>query len=192
MGEDIKETASFAAVFWDYAKTIIKTAVVVLVLLEGVFLNAEIPSGSMETTIMTGDRVFGLRNAYGINLDFRMKDLVSVKMKDPARGDIIIFRYPDDETQYFIKRIIGLPGETVEVHDGKTFVNGTALEEPYLHEKMEGDFGPYKVPEGKYFVMGDNRNNSLDSRYWKNTYVPFESICAKAWVRLWPSPKFVK
>ena len=105
---------------------------------------------------------------------------------------MVIFRYPDDESKYFIKRIIGLPRETVEVRDGKTFINGEPIEEPYLHEEMKGEFGPFHVPEGHYFMMGDNRNNSKDSRLWKNKYVAFEAIAAKAWIRIWPSPKAVR
>ena len=119
-----------------------------------VIVNAQIPSGSMENTIMTGDRVFGNRLAY--------------KFSDPKRFDIIIFKYPDDESQLFIKRIIGLPGETVEIHDGNIYINGsdTPLEDVDIKEPMEGSFGPYTVPEGRYFVMGDNRNDSADGRVW--------------------------
>ena len=92
---------------------------------------------------------------------------------DPQRFDIIIFRYPDDERQLFIKRIIGLPGETVEIRDGKIYLNGSdePLEDVQTKETMVGSFGPYTVPENSYFVMGDNRNDSKDSRYWTNTFV---------------------
>ena len=115
-------------------------------------VNAQIPSGSMENTIMTGDRVVGNRLSY--------------LTKDPERYDVIIFKYPDDESQLFIKRIIGLPGETVEIRDG--------------------NYGPYTVPEGCYFVMGDNRNDSKDSRYWINPYVSKDKILGKAVFRYWP------
>ena len=131
-------------------------------------VNAQIPSGSMENTIMTGDRVFGNRLAY--------------TFKDPERFDIIIFKYPDDESQLFIKRIIGLPGETVEIRDGHIYINGsdTPLEDVETKEPMEGSFGPYTVPEGCYFVMGDNRSNSRDSRYWEHTFVTEDEILGKA------------
>lgn len=137
-------------------------------------VNAQIPSGSMENTIMPGDRIFGNRLAY-----------IS---KDPERFDIIIFRYPDDETQLFIKRVIGLPGETVEIRDGFIYINGSdePLEDVNIKEPMTGSFGPYKVPEGSYFVMGDNRNNSLDSRYWENTFVTEDEILGEAFLRYWP------
>ena len=94
---------------WDYIKMFIIVIVVVLVVNNVVLINAKIPSESMEQTIMTGDRIFGFRMAYGINFDF-FGTHVSKKMKDPERYDIIIFKYPDDESQLFIKRLSGLPG----------------------------------------------------------------------------------
>ena len=131
-------------------------------------VNAIIPSSSMEPTIMVGDRIFGNRLAY-------------IK-EEPARGDIVIFEFPDNEKELFIKRVIGLPGDTVEVIDGKVYINGSnePLVEPYLKETPLGDFGPYEVPEGCFFMMGDNRNNSADSRYWVNTYVTKDEIVGKA------------
>ena len=142
-----------------------------------VLVNAEIPSGSMENTIMTGDRVFGNRLAYIFG--------------EPKRFDIIIFRYPDDEKQLFIKRIIGLPGETVEIHDGQIFIDGskTPLKDVTTKEFMQGSFGPYTVPDNCYFVMGDNRNNSKDSRYWEHTFVTDDEIVGKAFLRYGLSTK---
>ena len=141
-----------------------------------VIINADIPSGSMENTIMTGDRIIGNRLAYISG--------------EPKRGDIIIFKYPDDETQNFAKRIIGLPGEKVDIIDGKVYINDseTPLEEDYLKEEWLIAAGPYSytVPDDSYFVMGDNRNNSLDSRYWINTYVPRSSILGKASLIYYP------
>ena len=132
-----------------------------------VIANSRIPTGSMENTIMSHSRVIGSRLSY-------IKD-------DPERGDIVIFRYPDNEKVYYVKRVIGLPGETVEVKDGKVYINGsdTPLDEPYLPEPMEGSYGPYEVPEGCYFMMGDNRNNSLDARFWDNKFVAKNKIVAK-------------
>ena len=104
---------------WDYIKMFIIVIVVVLVVNNVVLINAKIPSESMEQTIMTGDRIFGFRIEYGINFDF-FGTHVSKKMKDPERYDIIIFKYPDDESQLFIKRLIGLPGDTVEIKTAKS------------------------------------------------------------------------
>ncbi len=158
----------------DYGKTFAIVFIVVFVLSQFVYINATIPSGSMQNTIMQGDRIFGNRLAY-------IKD-------DPDRYDIIIFKYPDDTSKTFIKRVIGLPGETVEIKNGNVYINGSdePLDDSFCAEETEGEFGPYVVPEDSYFVMGDNRNNSLDSRYWKNTFVSKDQILAKAVFRYWP------
>ncbi len=142
-------------------------------------VNAEVPTGSMQPTILAGDRIIGLRPAY--------------LFEDPERFDIIIFRYPDDESVYYIKRIIGLPGETLEIKNGQIYLNGSdePLEEPNVYAEIVGDFGPYEVPEDQYFVLGDNRNESWDSRYWQNTYVPREKIVGKALFRLFPEPGLI-
>ena len=110
---------------WDYVKMIIIVVVVVLFVNNFILINAKIPSESMENTIMTGDRVFGFRLAYGLNVDL-FGNHISKKVKDPERFDIIIFKYPDDESQLFIKRLIGLPGETVEIRDGKVYREATS------------------------------------------------------------------
>lgn len=154
---------------------VIVLAVIFAVVINTFFLvNALVPSASMENTVMTGDRLFGNRLAY-------------IK-EDPRRGDIVIFKYPDDEKQLFIKRVIGLPGETVQVIDGKVYINycDEPLNEPYLAQEMLGDFGPYEVPEGAYFMMGDNRNYSADSRFWTNKFVYKDKILGKAWLQYYP------
>ena len=178
---------------WDYIKMIIIVVVVVLLINNVVLINAKIPSASMEKTIMTGDRIFGFRLAYGVNLDLFGHE-ISKKVKDPERFDIVIFKYPDDESQLFIKRVIGLPGETVEIKDGKVYIDGseTPLDDSFIPETMKVSFGPYQVPEDCYFMLGDNRNNSKDSRYWKNTYVRFDQIVGKAVIRYYPSIKLVQ
>jgi signal peptidase I len=96
----------------------------------------------------------------------------------------VIFKYPDDESQKFIKRIIGLPGDEVVIEDGKIYINGSEepLDEPYLKEEWVRNTGPYDfvVPDGCYLVMGDNRNDSWDARYWENTYVTEDELIGKA------------
>lgn len=142
--------------------------------------NAIVPSGSMENTIMTGSRVIGSRLSYKFN-------------NLPERGDVIIFRYPDDESIYFVKRLIGLPGDKVEIvkndpEDGYGYVmvNGEKLDEPYLAEEMEVTSNQeFDVPENSYFFMGDNRNNSNDARYWNNTFVEKDKIIAKVLFQYW-------
>ena len=176
---------------WDYVKMIIIVVAVVLVINNVVLINAKIPSESMEKTVMTGDRLFGFRLAYGINLDL-FGNQISKKISDPKRDDIVIFKYPDDESQLFIKRVIGLPGETVEIKDGKVYIDGVEKEEDFLPEPMRGSFGPYTVPKNCYFMMGDNRNYSMDARRWENTYVKREKIIAKVLFRYFPKPGILK
>lgn len=155
---------------------LIDIAIILAVILNSfIIVNAVIPSQSMEPTIMTGNRIFGNRLSY-IN-------------KEPQRGEIVIFKFPDDESQLFIKRVIGEPGDTVEIVDGKVYLNGSdkPLDEPYVVTTPIGSYGPYIVPEDHYFVMGDNRNNSADSRFWVNTYVHKDKILGKAVCRyFWP------
>ena len=162
---------------WDYAKIIIVVFVIAFLLGHFVYINARVPSGSMEQTIMTGDRVFGNRLAY--------------KTKDPERFDIVIFKYPDDPSQLFVKRVIGLPGETVNIVDGKVYINDSEepLDDRFCPETPQGSFGPYEVPEGCYFMLGDNRNHSMDSRYWMNTFVEKDAIEAEVAIRYWPLNK---
>ncbi len=140
---------------------------------EKVIIKAEVPTGSMENTIMTGDCVLGFQLAY--------------LFSDPKRGDIVIFPWPDNPEITYVKRIIGLPGETLEIKDGAVYINGKALQEDYLKEEMIGTYGPYEVPEGCYFMMGDNRNPSSDSRKWKNTFLKGEDIIAKVIFRYSPN-----
>ena len=158
----------------EWVVVVVLAIVMAVVINTFLLINAVVPSASMENNVMTGDRLFGNRLAY--------------LREDPERGDIIIFRYPDDESQLFIKRIIGLPGETVEIVDGKVYIDGAqdALNEPYIAQEMLGSFGPYEVPEGAYFVMGDNRNYSADARFWNNTYVYRDKILGKAVFRYYP------
>ncbi len=143
-----------------------------------VLLNAHVPSTSMVPTINVDDRLIGFRLAY--------------LFSEPERGDIIMFKYPDDESQIFIKRIIGVPGDTAEIKDDQLYINSELIEEGYIAEPMMGNYGPYDVPDDSYFVMGDNRNVSDDARFWNNTYVARNKILAKALFRYYPSIKSLK
>lgn len=165
--------------FLSWVKIIVIAVVIAFVINNFVIINANVPTGSMESTIMVGDRMIGLRTAYWF--------------KSPERGQIVIFKYPDDEKQTFVKRIIGLPGETITIKDAHVYVNDskTPLKENYLNEKWEvgnGDEEPlvFKVPKDSYFCMGDNRNVSHDARFWENKYVHKSKIIAKAEFVYWP------
>lgn len=165
---------SFIKEVLDYIGTVVFVVVFVFLLLTYVVINARIPTSSMEETVSVNDRLFGNRLAY-------IKD-------DPERYDIIIFKCPDDESKLYIKRIIGLPGETLEIIDGKVYVNGASepLRDDFCPETPTGSFGPYVIPEDCYFMMGDNRNHSLDARFWENTYLHRDKILGKAGLRYWP------
>ena len=177
---DKEQKRSFKREVFSWIECIVVTILLTEFILNFVIINANIPSGSMENTIMTNDKLIALRTSYWFN--------------DPKRGDIIIFKYPDDETEWFIKRVIALPGETVLVKDGKVYINGSkkALSEPYIKEEPVEDFGPYKVPKHGYFVMGDNRNNSNDAREWETHYVSRDEVLGKASFRYYPSIKVIK
>ncbi len=138
-----------------------------------IIVNARVPSASMENTVMTNDRLIANRLAYTFS--------------DPERFDIIVFVAPDEPDKLFIKRIIGIPGDTIEIVNGVLVINGEVIEnEEYVKETMNGSYGPVTVPEGHYFMLGDNRNNSLDSRYWFNTFVPEDTILGQAMFTYFP------
>lgn len=162
-----------------WIKTIAMAVVIAVLINSFVIVNATVPTGSMENTIMPGDRIIALRLTYYVS--------------SPERGDIVVFRYPDDESVLYVKRVIGLPGETVEVKDGEVYINNsdTPLDDSFVKEQPVGDFGPYEVPEGCYFMMGDNRNNSQDSRYWVNKYVEEDKILGKVYFKYYKGFEFL-
>ncbi len=134
-----------------------------------------IPSSSMEPTLEINDRL--------------IIEKMSYRFREPVRGDVVVFNPTEalkaqDFHDAFIKRIMGLPGETVQVKGGKVYVDGQEITEKYISEDPNYDYGPVVVPEGEYLVLGDNRNNSYDSHYWG--FVPKDKIIGKAFVRFWP------
>ena len=145
-----------------------------------IMANSIVPSSSMESTIMTGSRLIGSRLAYSFG-------------EMPQRGEIIIFEFPDNPDVYYVKRLIGMPGDKVEIVEdendpgfGYVMINGEKYEEPYLNGKMEVTSNQvFEVPEGSYFFMGDNRNRSHDARYWENTYVKEDALVAKVLFQYW-------
>ncbi|HHB90639.1 MAG TPA: signal peptidase I [Anaerolineae bacterium] len=112
---------------------------------------------------------------------------VSYRLHGPKRGDIVVVRIPQFD-RLLIKRVIGLPGETLEIRDGLVYINGQPLEEPYVNGRPRGSYPATTIPEGHVFVMGDNRNNSNDSRAFGP--VPIENIVGHAWMRYWPLDEF--
>ncbi|NCC15867.1 MAG: signal peptidase I [Clostridia bacterium] len=162
-----------------WIKTILLAVVLAGLVNTFLIVNAQVPTGSMETTIMTGDRIMALRTSYWLD--------------EPQRGDVVVFRYPDDPEQktLFVKRIIGMGGDVVKVENGSVYINGEVLNEPYLEVITQGNFGPFEVPEGSYFMMGDNRNSSLDSRFWDNKFVAPDKILGKVVFRYFKGFKWI-
>lgn len=140
--------------------------VAVWVLVKTVFPTAIIPTASMYPTLPAPCFSFSTKAAYWWN--------------EPERGDIVFFKRDVPDSKVYAKRIVGLPGDTIEIKHGVTYVNGKAFEEGYLREiPNDENLGPFDVPENSYFMMGDNRNNSYDSRYWDEHFVPRENIISK-------------
>lgn len=148
----------------------IKSFVIAFVLFIFVFsvllVNAKVPSSSMEPTLMTNTRLIANRLAYSFG-------------NEVEYNDIIIFPAPDQKDILYIKRVIGKSGDIIQIIDGITYRNGDPIEEPYVNTQT-GNYGPYVVPNGKIFVMGDNRNHSYDARFWENKYVDTNDIIGKA------------
>jgi signal peptidase I len=159
----------------ELVKTLALSAILALGIRQFVAEARYIPSGSMLPTLQINDRL--------------IVDKVSYYLKKPERGDIVVFD-PTKALQQqnyhdaFIKRVIGVPGDKVEVRGGKVYVNTKALTENYIQEQPRYNFGPVTVPPNEYLVLGDNRNNSYDSHYWG--FVPREKIIGKAVLRFWP------
>jgi len=159
----------------DYVFLIILAFVLAFLMNKFVYANAEVPTGSMIPVVQPNDRLIVNRLAY--------------LFEEPKRGDIVMFAFPDDEKDNYLKRIIGLPGEKVEIKNGLVYINDSEkpLDEPYINDPPNGNYGPYNVPEGCYFMLGDNRDESKDARFWNNTYVKKEKIVGKAWLKYYPN-----
>lgn len=143
---------------------------IVLFLNKFIFILVTVPTGSMETTIMPGDRLY-------VNKLF--------KIESAKRGDILVF-HSDEMNEKLVKRLIGLPGETVEIkYNGEVFINGEKIEEPYVNQSG-GFVLEFKIPEDRYFFLGDNRPISVDARYWSNPYISKDKIIGKAEFRFFP------
>lgn len=199
-----KNTIGSEVLSW--VKTIILALILAYLITNFLIVNAVVPSASMETTVMTGDRLVANRLSY--------------MLSDPERFDIVVFKYPDDESILYIKRIIGMPGETIQIKDGNVYVNGESnpLRCDFINEYMDtsdptrypaeftipkkgdniSDYkgitdssvydedGDGKFDEDCYFMMGDNRNKSSDSRFWANKYLSRNKMEGKAVFRYWP------
>ncbi len=168
----------------DTIESLFVALIIFLLIRTFAFQAFRIPTGSMENTLLPGDFLFIDKFAYGARVPFTQARLPG--FTHPKRGDIIVFEFPRDLSQDYIKRCIGLPGDVIEVRDKELFLNGAKQTEPYVVHKVAGisqglpdQFGPYKVPAGSLFMMGDNRDQSFDSRYWGT--VDLHLVHGKAW-----------
>lgn len=164
----------------EYAEALFLALLLALFIREFVVQAFRIPSGSMIPTLLVGDQI--------------LVDKIVYKFRKPERGDIMVFKYPEDETRDFIKRVIGLPGDKLEVRDRIVFINDKPLDEgayayhegppvDSFHNDVRDNYGPTKIPDKKYFLMGDNRENSQDSRFWG--FLDEDKIVGRAFIIYW-------
>ncbi len=175
----------------EYAEAIITALLLALIIRAYVVQAFKIPSGSMIPTLLVGDHILVTKFIYGTKIPFN--DTRVLVFREPQRGDVVVFKYPQDPDRDFIKRVIGIGGDVVEGRNKIVYVNGKALNEPYIQHTdndirsigmdVRDNFGPLYVPKGKLFVMGDNRDQSYDSRYWG--FVDLNAVKGKAFIIYW-------
>jgi signal peptidase I len=181
----------------EYFESIVIAVILALFIRTFVVQAFKIPTGSMENNLLIGDHLLVNKFVFGPNASALEKAVLP--LGTIRRGNVIVFKYPEEPERDFIKRVIGLPGETIELRQKKVYVNGNPLDEPYVHfleppgsaasdsEVTSADvrerFGPVTVPPNQYFVMGDNRDNSQDSRYWG--FLPRDYVKGKALIIYW-------
>jgi signal peptidase I len=216
-GEKEEDKGKRKGVFREYSEAILLALLLALFLRAFVVQAFKIPSGSMKETLQIGDHILVNKLLYRTWTKDDLAEMFEVvpilgeairsltqllpfnyhlRFKDVNRGDVLVFKFPRDESRDFIKRVIGLPGETVEVRGQKVFVDGKPLVEPYAKYNERGEqgafatrdrFGPIRVPEGHLFMMGDNRDNSLDSRAWG--FLNMNKVRGEAFIIYWSCKK---
>jgi signal peptidase I len=173
---------------YEWIKSIVIALVLALLIRTFLVQAYKIPSGSMIPTLLVGDYLLVNKLAYGIKNPFTGKFIYLRRL--PKRKEIVVFAYPLNKKLDFIKRVIGLPGDVIQIVNKKVYVNGKLLKEPYVQHtdsrvfpkeiSPRDNFGPVKVPPGEIFVLGDNRDQSYDSRFWG--FVPIQNLKGKAWI----------
>lgn len=190
-GKELEPVFKKKSIVREYAESIIIAILLALVIRTYLVQAFKIPSGSMEDTLAIGDHLLVSKFIYGTKVPFSTNRILTIR--DPRRGDVIVFEYPEDPSKDFIKRVVGTPGDVVEGKDKKVYVNGKLYENPHeIHKEKEiipkemnprDTFGPVTVPAGSFFVMGDNRDRSYDSRFWG--FVSLDKIKGLAFVKYW-------
>ncbi len=155
-----------------YLQTVLGAVVLAIIIMTFVARAFTVDGPSMQPTLYSGEKL--------------IVDRLSYRLHTPMAGDLVVFRFPADPTLFYIKRLVGVPGDVVEIAEGTVYVNGVPLHEDYTAEPVLGAFGPCVVPPDHYFVLGDNRNNSEDSRSIRVGFVPANSIIGRALWRYWP------
>jgi len=175
----------------EYTEAIVIAVLLALFIRSFVVQAFKIPSGSMLSTLQIGDHLLVNKFIYGVKLP--VTGTVVIPWKDPKRDDIVVFKYPKDRATDYIKRVVGVAGDTIEIKNKQVYVNGKAVENPYIQFTDKNimkasagprdNMGPVKVPEHSLFMMGDNRDNSYDSRFWG--FVPLKDVLGKAFILYW-------
>lgn len=185
------KTRQKKSTFREYFEAIVIAVLLALFIRTFVVQAFKIPSGSMLPTLLIGDHLLVNKFIYGVKVPFTGQLLIPIKK--PDRGDVVVFRFPKDRSIDYIKRVVGVPGDTVEIKDKKVYINDKIVGDPHAHissptilsanASPRDNFGPVLVPEGRIFVMGDNRDNSYDSRFWG--FVDQRDILGKAFILYW-------
>ncbi len=173
-------------------------AIIIAIVIRTFFIQAfRIPTSSMEDTLLISDQIIANKFIYGTTVPWIKKDKI-LKFAKPKRGEVFIFRYPQDPKFMFIKRCMGLPGDKLEMKDKVLYINGKKIDEPYVFRKdvrvfpasytSRDNWGPITVPENCYWAMGDNRDYSSDSRFWG--FLDFSYLRGKAWIVYWPPSRW--
>jgi signal peptidase I len=185
-----RSAARRKSVVREYGEALFVALLLALFIRSFVVQAFKIPSGSMIPTLVIGDHILVNKFVYGVHLPYFGTSIIPVGT--PHRGDVVVFVYPQDEEKDFIKRVVGVAGDTIEVREKRLYVNGEAVPDPYAHfaEGEDGrtmaprdNFGPFQVPAGYIFVMGDNRDRSYDSRFWGP--VALDKVKGKAFLIYW-------
>ena len=178
-------------IFREYGEAILIAVILALFIRTFVVQAFKIPSGSMKPTLLVGDHILVNKFIYGVKVPF--SNITLIPLKDPKRGDIVVFKFPEDPKKDFIKRVIAVAGDTVQIRNKKVYINDKPMEDPYgTHldphlipggARPRDNLGPVTVPPNSFFVMGDNRDHSYDSRFWG--FVNQSAVKGKAFIIYW-------
>lgn len=187
----MRSRKSEKSVIREYAEAIIIAVILALFIRSFIVQAFKIPSGSMLSTLQIGDHLLVNKFIYGVKVPMTGK--IIIPWKSPARDDVVVFRFPGDRSIDYIKRVVAVAGDTIEIKNKQVYINGEAVQNPHIQftnniimkdsASPRDNMAPVRVPEGNIFVMGDNRDNSYDSRFWG--FVPLNDVLGKAFCLYW-------